>query len=445
MKTHKKTLHRAVLVALLLSTGSLIADTLSNTTPSSRASRDTGNYYLQIDLNPDGLGSAQIEYGGGDLLGNWANFTWDVDTGYNYMTVSKHIRAGSVGYPTAIDSIAGPRMLSYRLKKNSLSTPSGTWFHSGAYLWVDDDNTGYGTHEINIWNHPWGTTDTPSSATYIGSYAADGATYQVYKKWNSLGAGFWSWYVSRGTKKLDMNLDLKALLTWLRNNGLPNHNVINVMPAIEAYASSTGECTGDYSFTSINIPNLTGGVPSPWTSADVGSVGSAGGAQAANGTYWLSGAGTDIGGTADAHQFMYQTLTGDGSLIARLSDQQISGTDKVGLMVRENLAAGSRTVALLLNSGYGTSTGTARFMSRTSTGGTAAWVDGTSQSVPLWFKLVRSGNTFTGSVSSDGQSWTTVGSKNVTMAGSVYMGLAVCSRSTSFLNTAAFDNITAVP
>jgi hypothetical protein len=63
----------------------------------------------------------------------------------------------------------------------------------------------------------------------------------------------------------------------------------------------------------------------------------------------------------------------------------------------------------------------------------------------LWFKLVRSGNTFTGSVSSDGQSSTTVGSKTVTMAGSVYMGLAVCSRSTSFLNTAAFDNNTAVP
>ncbi|HEX7261849.1 MAG TPA: hypothetical protein VF258_08550 [Luteolibacter sp.] len=43
-------------------------------------------------------------------------------------------------------------------------------------------------------------------------------------------------------------------------------------------------------------------------------------------------------------------------------------------------------------------------------------------------KLVRSGNTFTASGSTDGTNWTTIGSTTVTMAAKCYIGLGVSER-----------------
>jgi hypothetical protein len=65
--------------------------------------------------------------------------------------------------------------------------------------------------------------------------------------------------------------------------------------------------------------------------------------------------------------------------------------------------------------------------------------------LPRWFKLTRVGNTFTGSVSVDGQNWTTVGSRSITMASTIYMGLGVCNRNTRVLGVATLDTVTATP
>jgi len=62
--------------------------------------------------------------------------------------------------------------------------------------------------------------------------------------------------------------------------------------------------------------------------------------------------------------------------------------------------------------------------------------------LPVWFKLQRSGNTFTGSQSLDGTNWFTVGSSSVTMASNYLVGVAVCSRDTATLNTTTIDNVT---
>ena len=54
----------------------------------------------------------------------------------------------------------------------------------------------------------------------------------------------------------------------------------------------------------------------------------------------------------------------------------------------------------------------------------------------------RSGNVFAMYGSSDGVNWTQVGaSQTVTMASSVYLGLAVSNRTTTSLATATFDNV----
>jgi hypothetical protein len=81
-----------------------------------------------------------------------------------------------------------------------------------------------------------------------------------------------------------------------------------------------------------------------WTGTDVGSVGVAGtdNYNATTGVYTIQGSGTDIGGTADACHFVYQTLTADGELEARVvSIQNTSPTAKAGVMIRESTGAGS--------------------------------------------------------------------------------------------------------
>src|SRR5207249_10184001 len=53
----------------------------------------------------------------------------------------------------------------------------------------------------------------------------------------------------------------------------------------------------------------------------------------------------------------------------------------------------------------------------------------------------RSGTTFTAAYSSDGSSFTTAGTATISMANTVYLGLAVSSLTSIALNTSTFDNV----
>jgi hypothetical protein len=57
--------------------------------------------------------------------------------------------------------------------------------------------------------------------------------------------------------------------------------------------------------------------------------------------------------------------------------------------------------------------------------------------------LQRAGNTFTASVSTNGTSWTIVGTQSIAMAASIQVGLAVTSHADGALATAGFTNVTA--
>src|SRR5262249_6304895 len=77
------------------------------------------------------------------------------------------------------------------------------------------------------------------------------------------------------------------------------------------------------------------GVPTPWTSGDVGATGVAGTASYGAGTFTVRGAGADVWGSADAFQFVSQPLAGDGQIIARVASlQNTSAFAKAGVMIR---------------------------------------------------------------------------------------------------------------
>jgi regulation of enolase protein 1 (concanavalin A-like superfamily) len=66
------------------------------------------------------------------------------------------------------------------------------------------------------------------------------------------------------------------------------------------------------------------------------------------------------------------------------------------------------------------------------------------KAAPCWVKLTRRGNTFTGSVSEDGETWQEVGAPvTVEMKADLCAGLAVTAgcRDESKLHTSAFDHV----
>jgi regulation of enolase protein 1 (concanavalin A-like superfamily)/phosphatidylserine/phosphatidylglycerophosphate/cardiolipin synthase-like enzyme len=179
-------------------------------------------------------------------------------------------------------------------------------------------------------------------------------------------------------------------------------------------------------------------LPTPWSDADVGSVGAAGGASYSAPTFTVSGAGADVWGTADAFHYVFQSLAGDGSIVARVATvQNTNSWTKVGVMIRGSLGTGSAQAFMLVSSGKGVA-----FQRRKVDGGTSTSSTGSTSAPPRWVKLTRTGNTITAFESSNGSTWTQVGSDTFTMPASVLVGLAVSSHVKGVTCTSTFDNVT---
>jgi regulation of enolase protein 1 (concanavalin A-like superfamily) len=206
-----------------------------------------------------------------------------------------------------------------------------------------------------------------------------------------------------------------------------------VVSAVNSYGESDNSAPGNAT------PDASmGNLPSPWQEGDIGGVGLTGGAGYSSGRFTAKGAGADIGSTNDAFNFTSQPFSGDGAIIARVKTQQ--NTDpwaKAGVMFRETLAANSTYAMALL-----TPTNGSHLQARIATAGSSIDVAGPAVTAPWWVRIMRNGNTFTASVSSNGVSFVQVGATNITMASNVFVGFAVCSHASNALSTASFDNVT---
>ena len=178
-------------------------------------------------------------------------------------------------------------------------------------------------------------------------------------------------------------------------------------------------------------------LPEPWRSQDVGNTGAAGSASASNGTFTVRGAGADVWGSADAFHYAWQQLSGDADIIARVgSVEYVQAWVKAGVMIRERLDPSSAHAFMLVSAGKGYA-----FQRRIAGGGLSTSTSGGTGTAPAWVKLARRASTIAAFVSTDGASWTPVGSDTFTMAATVYVGLAVSSHDATRLATATFDNV----
>ena len=186
-----------------------------------------------------------------------------------------------------------------------------------------------------------------------------------------------------------------------------------------------------------------GALPGGWTSRDIGAVGVAGSASfdAPSSTFTLKGAGADIWGTVDALHYAYQTLSGDGTIVARVASVSSNAAwVKAGVMIGALLAADSPQAMMLVSYSKGLA-----FQRRTAAGGQSTSTPGVSSGAPYYVRLDRSGDTIAAYQSADGSHWALVGTDTLSMGSSAYVGLAISSHSTSSAATATFDHVSVQP
>jgi len=199
--------------------------------------------------------------------------------------------------------------------------------------------------------------------------------------------------------------------------------------------SAAGGCLGKN-----KVPQKAGLGPlaAGWEHADVGAVGQPGASHSVGSTFHLSGGGQDIWDAADAFQFAYQALDGDGQLTARVLT--LDNTDawaKSGVMIRESLDADSKFAMTVVTPGNGTS-----LQYRTQTGGGCGLTWGPGLGAPAWVRISRSGGTFSGAASADGVNWTPIGDISISMGSSVYIGLCVTAHNNSLRAATSLDSVT---
>ena len=223
--------------------------------------------------------------------------------------------------------------------------------------------------------------------------------------------------------------------------GLTNTAFVDttVAPATFYYYVVSAVDVGGESVNSAEVFAARAAAPSSnWLTADVGAVGATGSFSQAGGVFTVTGSGADIWYNADEFRYVFQAVRGNYTLTARvLNLQNTAGWAKAGVMMRESLDADSKYVVHFMSPANGVA-----LQQRISTGGGASGAaNGSGLTAPYWVRLTRDGNVFAAQYSPDGTNWTSLGTTTVSMNGSYYAGLAVCSASDGTLCQAQFDNV----
>jgi regulation of enolase protein 1 (concanavalin A-like superfamily) len=206
-----------------------------------------------------------------------------------------------------------------------------------------------------------------------------------------------------------------------------------------AASSGSSSASGNYvaSNLSMSVPST---LPDGQANADIGAPALDGSAAFSGGTYTLTAGGVDIWGTSDQFHYVYQQASGDMDVKLRVASiTQADRWSKAGVMIRASLAANAAHGFALLSAAKGSA-----FQRRNVDGGTSVNTPGPNTAPPGWVRLKRSGNLLTAYRSSDGVSWTIIGSDTIVLPERVYVGIAATSHNAAATTTVKADNFSLV-
>ncbi len=168
-----------------------------------------------------------------------------------------------------------------------------------------------------------------------------------------------------------------------------------------------------------------------------------------NGAFTIGASGHDIWNNADDFRYVYEKLSGDGSIMVKVDSLvNTHASAKAGVMIRQDLTDGSPMVDMIL-----TATNGVGMEWRPTAGANAVATNAskvTTIRAPQWVKLTRKGNDFTAQYSADGKTWLdiknpaltgTVASVTVNMPSNVYLGLCVTSHTVTDTTVAEFSGV----
>ena len=185
-------------------------------------------------------------------------------------------------------------------------------------------------------------------------------------------------------------------------------------------------------------------LPAPFRAVDIGNTGRAGfvSLSSANG-FTLNGAGQDTqSSVTDALYYAHQPLSGDGEIVVQVTGLQRAFGYRSGIMIRESLDPKSKYASVVVRAaGSTTPPEGAELRVRDVVGTKSRVIASRDYKMPNWIKLARSGSTFTSWTSTDGVSWTVLGSVTIPMATNVLIGTSAASARYGVWITARFENV----
>jgi regulation of enolase protein 1 (concanavalin A-like superfamily) len=195
----------------------------------------------------------------------------------------------------------------------------------------------------------------------------------------------------------------------------------------------SGGCKVDY----FNIDYSLRAISLPWQQQDIGATAAAGDAGVRGQTFIVTGSGSDVWNTADEFHFVYQEISGNLEIQARVASLTVTDPwAKAGVMIRNTLDANSIHAMMVMSAANGLA-----FQRRTSTGGSSSHTAGTNTTAPYRVRLTRSGSRITAYESEAGTKWTQVGAVSISMPDPVYVGLMVTAHHDGSLCEARFENV----
>lgn len=324
--------------------------------------------------------------------------------------------------------------------ENAYSTAGLDLHYATTYYWkIDEVNAASTTPRIegDVW-----TFSTPEYETLEDFEDYDDECNRIFFAWKD-GLGYSdtpdcgvSGYGGNGTSSIVGNADAPYAERTIVYSGLQSMPMEYNNAQGPLYSEALREWTSPQSWSRGGVDTLTvhlRGDP-------VGFM------ETSAGTIVMNGMGTDIYGTADEGRFVWKQLTGDGSIVARVDSlTNTNAWAKAGVMIRESLDPSSSWAYSLMSSTNG-----AHFQARVmalgeSTSDTSMTLPAqqTALRVPAWVKLERKGSAFHAYYSVDGVTWTpnVWNPQTISMASTVYIGLAVTSHATGVVCAASFSNV----
>jgi regulation of enolase protein 1 (concanavalin A-like superfamily) len=377
----------------VLGSGTFDNVSVASTVPAPWATQDIGGATPAGSATTSGGNSWTVQGGGGDIWGNVDQFRYAYQPLSGDGSIVAHITSQDNTDPWAKAGVMIKESTAAGSNYALMGTTAGNGYHF-QYNYSNDVAGGNYTFP-NAW-----VKLTRSGNVFTAYDSPDGQT------WTQVGA------------PTTITMNSNALVGLF----VSSHNI---------NALSTAK------FDSVSVTSSSSGaLPSGWTNADIGSPTLMGSSTYNSGLFNIYGAGNDIWSTDDQFQYAYKTLSGNGTITARVASQ--SNTNpwaKAGVMIRATAATNQPYSVMAATPGNG------EHFQYNYSGDVSAGAN----PLPVWLRLVRSGTIVTGYTSTDGQTWKQTSQVTLNLGTTATFGLFVCSHNGFQLGNATFDNVTVGP